>query len=94
MEKINVIWHYLGSLQSQSCPYHVLVIKVSNVVQLFLKGIKKGTPSGSYPKYSKHIYALSLLITFPPIFIMRKSFKEIEGDLFIARKKLNRVVTL
>jgi hypothetical protein len=77
----------------QCGPSHVLVLKVSNRVILFLYHIHKNIPSGIDPVYSRFLYGTLLPVSFPPTFDMRESFKECEGDLFFVGKIVNREIT-
>jgi hypothetical protein len=81
MEDIGVLWHILVSFILQSCPSHVLVIIISNRVDILLEGINKGHPSGFFPEFHRLIHVLSLPVTFPPISNMGKGFKDREGDI-------------
>lgn len=65
MENIIVLSHYLGFLLVQSC--HLMY-----AVEFLLKGIKKNSLSKVFIQYAKHVFIVSLLVTFPPIFDMGK----------------------
>jgi hypothetical protein len=91
MGDVSVLQHYLVSFLMQS-PSHVLVIIVSNRVELLIDGINKDHPSGSYPKFHRLTVDMYLLVTFPPIFNMGEGFKEREADLFSVREILNKVI--
>jgi hypothetical protein len=82
MEGIGEIQNFLAPLLPQCGPSHVLVLIVSNRVILFLYRIHKKIPSGLDPIYSILLCGNFLLVSFPPMFDMRESFKECEGDLF------------
>jgi hypothetical protein len=72
----------------------VPIIIVSNWVILFLGGINKILPSGSYPKYCRLILDMLLTVSLPPIYDMGKGFKEREGDFFTIGKILDKKITL
>jgi hypothetical protein len=93
MEGIGELRNYLDPLLPQCGPFHVLVLIVSNRVILFLYRIHKKIPSGIDPIYSRLLYGTFLPISFPPMFDMRESFKECEGDLFFVEKIVNREIT-
>jgi hypothetical protein len=77
----------------QCGPSHVLVIIVANrVILLFYRNHKK-IPTGIDPIYSRLLYGTLLPVSFPPMFDMRKSIKECEGDLFFVEKIVNREIT-
>jgi hypothetical protein len=67
MEDVGVLRHHLVSLLVWSCPSHVLVIIVSNIVVFLLEGINKSCPSGSWPKNCKLISHMFLTVCIPPI---------------------------
>jgi hypothetical protein len=78
----------------QSHPSHVLVIIVSDRVELLLEGIYKGHPSGFSPEWCRFIHGVPLPVTFPPRSDMGKGFKECEGDIFTVENFfLDRVIT-
>jgi hypothetical protein len=83
----------LAPLLPQCGPSHVLVLIVANRVILFLYRIHKKIPSGLGPIYSRLLCGTLILVSFPPMFDMRESFKECEGDLFFVRKIVNREIT-
>jgi hypothetical protein len=62
------------------------------MVEILFEGINKGFPSGSFLKFHRFIFIMSLLATFPPIFDMGERFKESEGDNFSVGKKINKVI--
>jgi hypothetical protein len=55
--------------------------------------IHKKIPSGIGPIYSRLLCGTFLPVSFPPMFDMRESFKECEGDLFFVGKIVNREIT-
>jgi hypothetical protein len=71
-----------------------LVLIVANRVILLLYDIHKKIPSGIDPIYSRLLCGNLLLVSFPPIFGMRESFEECEGDIFFVEKIVNREITL
>ena len=93
MEGIGELWNFLAPLLLQCGPSHVLVLIVANRVILFLYCIHKKIPSGIGPIYSRILYGNLLPVSFPPMFDMRESFKECEGDLFFVEKVANREIT-
>jgi hypothetical protein len=93
MEGIGELQNYLAPLLLQCGPSHVLILIVANMVKLFLYRIHKKIPSGIGPIYSRLLYGTLLPISFPPMFDMRESFKECEGDLLFFRKIVNREIT-
>jgi hypothetical protein len=84
MEGIGELWNCLALLLPG--PSHVLVLIVSNRVILFLYRIHKKIPNGISPIYSRLLCGIFLPVSFPPMFDMRKSFKECESDLFFVGK--------
>jgi hypothetical protein len=70
-----------------------VVLIVANRVILFLYRIQKKIPSGIDPIYSRILYGNFLPISFPPMFDMRETFKECEGDLFFVGKIMNKEIT-
>ena len=94
MEGIGELCNYLAPLLFQCGPSHVLVIITSNRVMLFLEGINKSCPSGSWPKNYIHILDMFLTISISPISDTGKGLKEHEGDLFIVGKIVDREITL
>jgi hypothetical protein len=93
MEGIGELWNCLAPLLPQCGPSHVLVLIVANRVILFLYRIHKKIPSGIGPIYSRLLCGTFLPVSFPPMFDMRESFKECEGDLFFVGKIVNREIT-
>jgi hypothetical protein len=93
MEGIGELRNFLATLLPQCGPSHVLVLIVSNRVILFLYRIHKKVPSGIDPIYSRLLCGTLLPTSFPPMFDMRESFKECEGDLFFVGKIVNREIT-
>jgi hypothetical protein len=93
MEGIGELRNFLAPLLLQCGPSHVLVLIVSNKVILFLYRIHKKIPSGLGRIYSKLLCGTLLPVSFPPIFDIRESFKECEGDLFFVGKIVNREIT-
>jgi hypothetical protein len=93
MEGIGELWNCLAPLLPQCGPSHVLVLIVANRVILFLYCIHKKIPSGIGPIYSRLLCGTLLPVSFPPMFDMRESFKECEGDLFFVGKIVNREIT-
>jgi hypothetical protein len=77
----------------QCGPSHVLVLIVANRVILFFYRIHKKIPSGIGPINSRLLCGTFLPVSFPPMFDMRESFKECEGDLFFVGKIVNREIT-
>jgi hypothetical protein len=75
----------------QSRPSYVLVIIVSNRVEILLEGINKGRPSGSSPKFHRIVFVMSLLVTFPPIFDKGERLRRAKVIFFSVGKKLNEV---
>jgi hypothetical protein len=61
---------------------------------LFLEGINKIHPSGSWPKNYKLILGMFLTVSLPPIYDMGKGLKEHKGDLFTVGKIVDREITL
>jgi hypothetical protein len=94
MEDIGVLQTHLVSLMMQSCPSHVLVIIVPNMVEFILEGINKILPTGFCTKCGRFISIVSLSVTFPPIFDMGKGLKECKSDIFDVQIILNREITL
>jgi len=92
MEYVSVLWQHLVSFLTQSCPSRVLVIIVSDRVEIILEGNNKGHPSGCYPEFNNLIFVMSLPVTFQPIFDTWEGFKEIEGDLFSVDFFWNKVI--
>jgi hypothetical protein len=82
MEGIGEIQNFLAPLLPQCGPSYVLVLIVANKVILLIYRIHKKIPSGIGPVYSRLLCGTLLPVSFPPIFDMRESFKECEGDLF------------
>jgi hypothetical protein len=93
MEGIGELWNCSAPLLPQCGPSHVLVLIVANRVILFLYRIHKKIPSGIGPIYSKLLCGTLLPVSFPPMFDMRESFKECEGDLFFVGKIVNKEIT-
>jgi hypothetical protein len=93
MEGIGELQNFLALLLPQCGPSHVLVLIVANRVILFLYRIHKKVPSGIGPIYSRLVCGNFLPVSFPPMFDMRESFKECEGDLFFVGKIVNREIT-
>src|ERR1700722_8471598 len=93
MEGIGEIWNCLAPLLSQCGPSHVWVLIVANRIILFLYRIHKKIPSGLNPIYSRLLFGTFLQVRFPPMFDIRESFKECEGDLFFVRKIVNKEIT-
>jgi hypothetical protein len=93
MEGIGELWNFLAPLLLQCGPSHVLVLIVANRVILFLYCIHKKIPSGLDPIYSRLLCGNFLLVSFPPIFDMRESIKECEGDIFFVGKIVSREIT-
>jgi hypothetical protein len=93
MEGIDELWNFLAPLLLQCGPSHVLVLIVANKVILFLYRIHTKIPSGLDRIYSKLLCGTSLPVSFPPMFDIRESFKECEGDLFFVGKIVNREIT-
>jgi hypothetical protein len=93
MEGIGELWNYFSPLLPQCGPSHVLVLIVANRVILFLYRIHKKIPSGIDLIYSRLLYGTLLPVNFPPMFDMRESNKECEGDIFFVRKIVNREIT-
>jgi hypothetical protein len=93
MEGIGELQNYLAPLLPQCGPSHVLVLIVANRVILFFYRIHKKISSGIDPIYSKLLYGTLLPVSFPPMFDMRESFKECEGDIFFVEKIVNREIT-
>ena len=93
MEGIGELWNYLAPLFSKCGPCHVLVLTVANRVILFLYCIHKKIPSGIDPIYSRLLCGTFLQVNFPPMFDIRESFKECEGDIFFVEKFVNREIT-
>jgi hypothetical protein len=60
----------------QHGPSHVLVIRVSNNIILFLEWIHTKIPSGIEPKYSRLLYEIFIPVSFPPMFDMGYILKE------------------
>jgi hypothetical protein len=94
MEGIGELHNYLAPLLLQCGPSHVLFLIVSNRVILFLYRVHKKIPSGLGPIYSRLLCGNFLPVSFPPMFDMRESFKECEGDLFPVEKRVNREITI
>jgi hypothetical protein len=93
MEGIGELQNCLAPLLLQCGPSHVLVLIFSNMVILFLYRIHKKIPSGLGPIYSRILCGTFLLVSFPPMFDMGKSFKECECDIFLVRKIMNKEIT-
>jgi hypothetical protein len=93
MEGIGELRNCLAPLLPQCGPSHVLVLIVANKVILFLYRIHKKISSGIDPIYSRLLCGTFLPVSFPPMFDMRKSFKECEGDLFFVGKIVNKEIT-
>jgi hypothetical protein len=93
MEGIGEFQNYLAPLLSQCGPSHVPILIVANRVILFIYCIHKKIPSGIGPIYSRLLCGTFLPVSFQPMFDMRESFKECEGDLFFVRKIVNREIT-
>jgi hypothetical protein len=93
MDGIGELRNCLSPLLLQCSPSHVLVLIVANRVILFLYGIHKKIPSGINPIYSRLLCGTFLPVSFPPMFEMRESFKDCEGDLFFVGKIVNREIT-
>jgi hypothetical protein len=94
IEGICELRHCLTPLLVQCGPSHVLVVIISNKVILFLEGINKSHPSGSWPKNCRLILGMLLTVSLPPISDMGKGLKEHEGDFFTVGKNLDREITL
>jgi hypothetical protein len=93
MEGIGELRNGLAPLLPQCGPSHVLVLIVANRVILLFYRIHKKIPSGIGPIYSRLLCGTFLPVSFPPMFDMRESFKECEGDLFFVEKIVNREIT-
>jgi hypothetical protein len=93
MECIFELRHHLTPLLVQFGPSHVLVIIISNRVILFLEGIDKIHPSGSWPKNCIIFIDMFLIVSLSPIFDMRKGLKDCEGYFFSVGKILDREIT-
>jgi hypothetical protein len=93
MEGIGELRNFLAPLLPQCGPSHVLVLIVANRVILFLHRMHKRIPSELGPIYSTLFYGNLIPVSFPPMFDMRESFKECEGDLFSVEKIVNREIT-
>jgi hypothetical protein len=93
MEGIGELWNYLAPLLPQCGPSHVLVLIVAKRIILFLYRIHKKISSGLNPIYSRLLCGNFLPVSFPPMFDMRESFKECEGDIFFVEKIVNREIT-
>jgi hypothetical protein len=91
--KILVNYETSWALLMQCGPSHVLVLIVANRLILFLYRIHKKIPSGIDPIYSRLLYGTFLPVSFPPMFDMRESFKECEGDILFVEKIVNREIT-
>jgi hypothetical protein len=94
MKSISELWNCLSLLLSQCGSCHVLIFIVINRVVLFLDHIHKKLPSELGPIYSRFLYGTFLPVSFPPMFDMGESLEQCEGDLFPARKIVNREITL
>jgi hypothetical protein len=94
---VHKVWKVLVNYRTAwplSCRSVVhLVLIVANRVILFLYRIHKKIPSGIGLVYSRLLYGNFLPVSFPPMFDMRESFKECEGDLFFIGKIVNREIT-
>jgi hypothetical protein len=77
----------------QRGPSHALFIIVSHRVILPLSCIHKKIPSGLGPKYSRYLYGILLLVSFPPIFDTGNNLKERKGDIFSVRKIVDKEIT-
>jgi hypothetical protein len=77
----------------QCGPSYVLVIIVSHRVIFLLDRIHKKIPSGLGPKYSKLLYGIFLVVSFPPMFDMGKILKEKKHDLFYIKKIVNNEIS-
>ena len=94
MEYNGAIQHCLIYFLSQSCPSHVFIIIIFDVVEFLLDDIDKSLPSGLCPKYFVFIPYMPLIVPNPPKFDMENGFKERRGDIFTIRNFFSREVTL
>jgi hypothetical protein len=67
---------------------------ISHKVIFLIDRIHKKVPSGLGLKYSRVIYGIFLLVSFPPMFYNGDSLKERKGDLFSVVKIVNKEITL
>jgi hypothetical protein len=77
----------------QRGPFHVLVLVFPHRVVFLLDHIHKTIASGIDPKYSRSLYGMFLLVSFPSMSDMRESLKECKGDLFSVGKIVNKEIT-
>jgi hypothetical protein len=61
---------------------------------LFLEGINKSLPSGSWLKNYRLILDMFITVSLPPISDMGKGLKEREGDLFTVGKIMDKLRTM
>jgi hypothetical protein len=94
MENIGEIWYCLVPFLTQCGPSYALVLVASNMVVLFINGIREGITCGGNQKYCKFLCGHFLIVSIPPALNMADNLEECKSNIFPIGKIMDQKIPL